>query len=280
MTSPQGSGTGTGSGKPELEPTGVKELKQKGGSSGGTATPTPTATATVPVTPTVTTENQLDAAGVFGGFDRRFRWRCSPGASGYIVQRIDRVESVLNSDESQDASESNHATYWEAWQVIDSVVMAPDGLTPLDVGSHDSWVSQPGAGRHGKHGAWSMHGTVCWLAAGATEIGRFRAGAVPAAAGLLATSADPGITGNPILSHSRSGVWDARTAEAACGVLVAELDSEIMTVTNSEDAIADLIDTYGFASTPAAAGVRLFLDRGHNFPLPTTDESDQTSEDT
>ena len=212
-----------------------------------------------------TTTDSLDTRNDLGGFDRRFTWNCPATATGYIVQQIVRVERVLDAADAEIADLTHRDTYWEAWPVAGGVVMFPDGVTPMNGASHDAWCRDVNRDqRAGRHGDWSITGTVHWLDAGTQQLAGFVENGVDSASGLLATRTDPGLTGAPVLVHSRQGTWDGRTAQAVLAVLNADSAGGVMTASSREDAIEELKEN-GFPTDTATEGVDLYLAAGGRF---------------
>ncbi|MFI1581657.1 hypothetical protein [Embleya sp. NPDC020630] len=211
------------------------------------------------------TVNSVDTSNEFGAFDRSFRWVPPAGATGYIVQRIDRTERVNRDDGSIDDTRSSVARYWEAWPVVDGTVRGADGTTVLDTGAHDSWVARDLPACRGRHGRWEVIGTVYWLPQGTPLPAVFRRGAVPAASPfLLSTFEDPHLVGESLMVHSRSGSWDARTLTAACELLARWQADDVLTDGVTET-LKTLTDDYRFSRAIAAAAVEWGQGRGYTF---------------
>lgn len=224
---------------------------------------TPLPAAPEPVVPT--TNDSLDTSDTLGGFDRRFTWSCPATANGYIVQQIIRDEQVFDANGTENTDLSHHDTYWEAWPVVNGVVMFPDMTTPMTGASHDAWSQQSNRDqRAGRYGNWSMTGNVHWLPFGAQEMTGFVENSVDSASGLLATRDDPGIGGATVLVHSRQGEWDGRTAEAGLAMLKTDAENSVLAASQAE-AVDELADN-GFARDVAEAAVQLFLADGGVFP--------------
>jgi hypothetical protein len=212
-----------------------------------------------------------------GGFERRFTWN-PPNRNGFIVQRIDRAERVLDDAENEIDELSLHETYWEAWPVVEGVVMFPNGKEPMAGSAHDTWsrIAKPSE-RAGKHGDWTVTGTVYWLGPHAPELSGFVENAVESAAGLLATYDDPGISVAAVRTHAKSELWDARTAESARDMLRTDFESSVMMVSNREEAIAEL-KGYGYPNDVATAGVDLYIGGGGEF-VTVAEDYDPEDED-
>jgi hypothetical protein len=214
----------------------------------------------------------------FGGFERRFTWN-PPNRNGFIVQRIDRTERVLDGAENEIGNLSLHETYWEAWPVAEGVVMFPNGTDPMTGSAHDTWarMAKPNE-RAGKHGDWAVTGTVYWLGPHAPELFGFVENAVESAAGLLATDADPGIRVAAVLTHAKTEVWEARTAESARDTLQADSDSGVMLASDRDEAIREL-KGYGYPDDVATDGVNLYIKDGGVF-VTVSDDDNPEDEDT
>ena len=174
----------------------------------------------------------------FGRFDHSFRWTCTaPHTDGFIVQRIDRVETVGNKTEQ--------STYWEAWTVVGGRIHDAKMLE-LTHGAHDSWVNPDPS--FGTAGSWSMTGTVYWVA-GNHLPGDFQPNAVKMAGGLLSTAEDPELPDSALLfTHRRTYAWDATTLKAAKDLLKEWSQSIAI---ERESASEELQEDAGF--TPAIA---------------------------
>lgn len=181
-----------------------------------------------------------------------------------LSRKIVREELVFDADGSENAEFSCRETYWEAWRVVAGVVMSVDGVTPLADVAHDTWGQRvKRKQRAGRYGRWSMTGTVYWLEDGAAELRGFRENSVASAGCMLATRSDPGITGAPVLTHVRSDQWDARSVEAALGVLKQDAKNDVPAA-DANDAMDELME-YGFAKEIAADAVKQYTDGGGRF---------------
>jgi hypothetical protein len=146
--------------------------------------------------------------------------------------------------------------------------------------SHDAWCRDENRGeRAGRHGDWSITGYVYWCDANARHIiAGFTANSVASASGLLATRTAPAIGDAPVLVHSRQGTWDGRTKAAALAILNADSANNVMTATNQEEAIEELVEN-GFGTDIAAEAVTQYVADGGEFTI-AQDDNDNDSENT
>jgi len=229
-------------------------------------------------TVTVTATIMSDRRDCFGGFERRYRWHCPQTATGYLVQRIDRGQTIFGADGSSEVDERE--TYWEAWRLVAGVVMLPDMVTPIPAAAaHDTWAQVvSGSQRVGKHGSWAMTGTLYWLDDGAPQIQPFRLNNVPSAASMHATPDDPGITSPPLLVNVHNGNWDGRTGATVCELLRTFSADETMSAQDREEAIGEMREM-GFTTDAAAHGVDLYIQGGGTFTTEVSSDGEGTDND-